>query len=288
MTNIRAFVKRHPVLSYYVLTFAISGSASLLVIGTTGSIPPPDAQADSLAPVIAMALVAGTSISGLVLTGLVDGRAGFRELLSRLLRWRVGARWYAVALLTAPLLATAILLSLSYFSPEFLPAIVTADDKAGLLLQGILAGLAGALCEEIGWTGFAIPRLRLKHGVLATGLFMGLLWGVWHFPPFWRSNTFSELLPLAVLLWQLFSWLPPYRVLMVWVYDHTESLLLATLMHASIIGSVIFVLVPASLTGVSLLIWYVSWSAALWVVVGAVALVGRRQPSRQQLQRQAA
>lgn len=77
----------------------------------------------------------GPSVAGILLTGLVDGRTGLRELLSRLLRWRVGLRWYAVALLTSPLVSTAIILALSLTSPAFLPAIVKAEEKANLVLS---------------------------------------------------------------------------------------------------------------------------------------------------------
>jgi membrane protease YdiL (CAAX protease family) len=86
-------------------------------------------------------------------------------------RWRVGARWYALALLTAPPLFAAVSLALSLLSPEFLPGILTTSDKAALLLFGIGYGLiGGGFLEELGWTGFAVPRMRLRHGVLATGL----------------------------------------------------------------------------------------------------------------------
>lgn len=181
MMNIKAFIKRHPVLTYYVLTFAISWGGVLLVIGGRSGIPGTTWQTDPRLPFVILALLAGPSVAGILLTGLVYGRAGLRELLSRLLRWRVGARWYAVALLTAPLLMTAILFALSLLSPEFLPAIVTTDDKASLLLLGIAVGLGGGFLEELGWTGFAIPGLRQRHGVLATGLIVGVLWGAWHF-----------------------------------------------------------------------------------------------------------
>src|SRR5215204_2712418 len=91
-------------------------------------------------------------------------------------RWRVGARWYAVALLSAPLLATAVSLALSLTSPEFLPGIFTSDDKATLLLFGIAGAIMVGIFEELGWTGFAVPALRLRHGVLSTGLIVGVLW----------------------------------------------------------------------------------------------------------------
>ena len=185
----------------------------------------------TIGPVVYLAMLAGPSVAGILMTGLVSGRAGFRELLARLLKWRVGGRWYAVALLTAPLLVTAVSLALSLLSPEFLPAIFTTDDKAPLLLSGLAAGLMVGIFEELGWTGFAIPRLRLRYGVLTTGLIVGLLWGAWHFLLFWEPGSFSGALPLALLLVRLFSWLPAYRVLMVWVYDRTGSLLVAMLMH---------------------------------------------------------
>jgi membrane protease YdiL (CAAX protease family) len=119
-------------------------------------------------------------------------KAGLREFRSRLVTWRAGARWYAVALLGAPLLATTITLTLSLFSLEFLPGIFVTDDKAAVLLLGLVVGLTAAFFEELGWTGFAIPRLRRRSGVLATGLIVGVLWSAWH---------------LLVVIGK--SWLPP-------------------------------------------------------------------------------
>ena len=117
-----------------------------------------------------LAWVAGPPIAGILLTGLLHGRAGFRDLLTRMRRWRVGARWYAVALLTAPLVFTAILLAFSLSSPEFLPRILTTSDTASVLLFGIGWGLiGGGFLEELGWTGFAVPTLlrRMRYGVLS-------------------------------------------------------------------------------------------------------------------------
>jgi membrane protease YdiL (CAAX protease family) len=282
MTTIAALIKRHPLPTYYTLTFAISWGGMLMVIGGLGGLPGTPEQADRLMG-IAFSLMAGPSVSGLVLTGLVSGRAGLRDLLARLLRWRVGGRWYAVALLTSPLLGTAVFLALSWRFSEF--PIVTTDDKTSFLLQAIGAGLGGGFLEEIGWTGFAIPRLKRRHGVFATGLVAGVLWGAWHFlVNFWYSGTSSGELPLALFLTLYFltgvAQLTAYRVLMVWVYDRTESLLVAVLMHASLIVSTTPILVPA-MTGVAFLTWFVMLTVALWVVVAAVVIANGRQVSRQ-------
>ena len=87
MTTITALIKRHPLPAYYTLTFAISWGGMLMVIGGPGGLPGTPEQADRLMG-IAFSLMAGPSVSGLLLTGLVSGRTGLRDLLARLLRWR--------------------------------------------------------------------------------------------------------------------------------------------------------------------------------------------------------
>ena len=295
MRAIRAFIKSHPVLSYYAIVFAISWGGILLVVGLgPGGIPATKEQVGALMPFMLLALFAGPSVAGLVMTGLVYGREGFRHLLTRMTRWRVGARWYALALLTAPLLVTATLLALSLISPEFLPSIFTSDDKVRLLLFGIGWGLVGGgLLEELGWTGFAVPTLlRQRHGVLATGLFVGVLWGLWHFLiTFWASGTSSGALSLAGFLPAVLFYvgsLSAYRVLMVWVYDRTgESMFVAMLMHASFSASML-IQQPLGLALVPGLAWNLVLAAALWVVVGAVALTQGGHLSRQPLRRRVA
>ena len=136
MTTIMAFIKRHPVLTYFALTFALSWGGILIGAGS-GGISATSEPSEMQLPFVYLAMLVGPSVAGILLTGLVDGRAGFRALLSRLFRWRVGARWYAIALLTAPLVWMATLFALSLSSPAFVPDIVASDDKASLLLMGI-------------------------------------------------------------------------------------------------------------------------------------------------------
>src|SRR5215207_1595044 len=252
-----------------------------MVIGGPGGIPATPEQSKMLFPIVLLAMLLGPSAAGLLLTGLIHGRAGSRDLLARMTRWRVGARWYAVALLTAPLLFMAVPLALSLRSPEFLPGIFITSDLAYVLLFGIGWGLiGGGLLEELGWTGFAVPTLlRMRYGVLGTGLIVGVLWGALHFPVFvFASDTYSGALPLAIylpayLFILLVGGLPAYRVLMVWVYDRSGgSLLLAMLMHASYTAFT-FILGPLALAGVALLIYDLVVAAALWIVVAAIAVI---------------
>jgi membrane protease YdiL (CAAX protease family) len=291
--TIKAFIKKHPVLTYYALVFAMSWGGILLIVGGPGGIPGSSEQVETLMPLVLLALFAGPSVASLLTIRLVAGRAGLHDLLSRLLRWRVRARWYAAALLSAPLMVTTVLLALSLLSPEFIPGIVTTDNKIALLLFGIAWGLlGGGLLEELGWTGFAVPRLRLRYTAFTTALIVGLLHGTWHFLiAFWAGSSFSGGQWTTYLLGILFFYLilgalPAYRVLMVWVYDRTASLLVAMLMHASLSASTLILQPP--LTGAPFLTWNLALTAILWVVVAAVALANGGEVSRQPLRRRAA
>jgi uncharacterized protein len=282
MKTIKAFIKGHPLLSFYALAFAITWGGLIMVVGGPSKIlGSPDLLGTRFAFVM-LAWLAGPSVASVLMTGIVYGRKGLRDLFARMTRWHVGARWYAVALLTAPLLVTAILFALSLSSPDYLPTILTTSDKGALLLQGIVGTFVGGIFEELGWTGFATPTLlrRMRYGVLATGLFVGVLWGVAHLPLYYwgASGDLSGAFLLAVVAANVLAWFPPYRVLMVWVYDRTESLLLAMLMHGSATGSLVIL---ASLAGMALFTFLLAFGAVLWVFVAAVAVSNGGHLSRQ-------
>ena len=203
-----------------------------------------------------------------------SGRAGLNDLISRLVHWRVPVRRYAVVLLTSPFLLAAIFLSLSLSSPRFIPPVITSGNRIPLLLTASSAGLAGAFFEELGWTGFAVPALRIRHGILATGLISGVLWGAWHLlVNMWYGSSICGDIPLKMFLTLYFitgvAQLTAYRILMVWVYDRTGSLLLAILMHSSLIMSTTPMLIPV-LTGADFLSWSAASAILMW---GAVAVV---------------
>jgi len=287
MMTIKTFIEKHPALTYFALAFVISWGGILMMIGLGGILGTKEISEEAM-PFVYLATLLGPSVAGILMTGLVDGKAGFRVLLSRLFKWRVGARWYAVALLTAPILITMILFVLSRTSPAYLPAIAATDDKGGLLLTGIVMGLVVGFFEELGWTGFAVPKLRQCYGVLATGLIVGILWGAWHFPLFSGSVSSSGSLPPAIYLSVLlFSFLPAYRALMVWVYNRTGSLFVAILMHAPLAASQL-ILIPSAISGGQVVTYDLTFAAALWVVVAAVAVVKGGRLLGQPTQRQVA
>jgi membrane protease YdiL (CAAX protease family) len=293
MTAIKAFVTKHQVSTYFALTFAISWGGLLFVGGLFG-MSGTAWQTDPRLPFMVAAMLAGPSVAGLLLTGVVSGRAGLRELLSRLLKWRVGACWYAVALLLAPLVFATVHFALSLASPAFLPSIVTVRGTTSLLVFSIAGAIAVGVFEELGWTGFAVPTLRRRYGAVATALLVGVPWGAWHLltNDLWIATTYSGGLSVRLFvalngLSLLVGQLPAYRMLMVWVHDRTGSLLLAMLMHASL-SACTFVLGPEKVVGPALITYNFALAAAWWIVVLVVAAVAARPVPRERTQDRAA
>jgi membrane protease YdiL (CAAX protease family) len=259
--------EKYATVIYFVLTFIISWGLAALIVGPSEIINIRDVATHSEMPLVIIAMVIGPTIAGLFSTWLVGKKDALKNLFIRFCRWKIEARWY-LALLIAPLTLAATVFLLSLFSVNFIPAIFSMSNKISFLEFTVFGALLGGIFEEIGWTGFVIPRMLKRLSVFMTGLFLGLIWGAWHFlVNFWGSaNSAGDVSLVLFLFIALFSFLIPYRILMVWVYSHTKSLLVSILMHCSLI---IFwlVLAPTIGTGLYRVIWFSTWAAILWVMV---------------------
>ena len=254
--NIKEFIKHHAVLTYFVLAYSIAWGGILMIVGMFATRTDPT----TLVGLVYMPMMIAPGIASVTLTSFIDGRAGLRALLARMTRWQVNIRWYAVALGVMPISVLAVLYALGLtFSPVFFP---------GLALMMGVAGIFAGFFEEIGWTGFAIPRLLTHQSPFAVGAIVGLLWGLWHaladysirggtLGPFWFV-TFS-LFVLSVWAW---------RILMVWVYAKTRSGLVAQLMHFTYTSSL--GLFGPILSPTNDALWNGILTLVLWVLVAAV------------------
>lgn len=274
MTSLRGRIGAHPVVSYFLLVFAISyGGLSLIMV--PGGIPGHNVGGSSLFLLALVALSLGPAIAGPVMTYLVDGRAGIRDYGSRLFKWRVDARWYAVALLTITLLCAGTVFALSAFSPAYLPLILTSSDKVTLVVTAVGMGLFAALMEEMGWTGFAAPRLLRNNTILVAGLILGSVWCLWHIPiTYWASGTSTGALSMDMFLPPVVFYvgaLPAYRVLMVWAYARTESIFVPWMMHAALIASSLELFALETTVLVPHLVYWFVLIPLLWISV-AMAL----------------
>lgn len=252
--------RKYPAATYFVLTFALSWSAALAVAL-------PHLLRRERLPVLTgilmfPAMLLGPSVCGILMTLWTDGRRGLAEMFGRLRRWRIRARWYFLLLLP-PALVLGVLVALS--------ALVSPRYSANFFLVGLLFGVPAGLLEEIGWMGFAFPKLWLKRSALASGLLLGLMWSLWHLPVI---NFLGTATPHGSY------WLPFFgvflaamiamRVIISWAYINTGSLLLAQLIHTSSTGALV-IFSPPRATAAQEVLWYGVYALVLWVVVVAIA-----------------
>lgn len=253
------FLRRHAVAVYFALTYAISWMGALAVAA------PYVLHRESVPKMAGLlmfpAMLLGPTLVGIVLTWLTDGKGGLKDLFSRMRRVHVPARWYG-ALLIPPALVLTVLVGLrTLVSPIFAP---------NTFLIGLGFGLVAGFCEEIGWMGYAFPKIRLKHSALGSAVLLGLLWGAWHLPVIDYLGTAtphgSYWLPFFLAFTALMT---AMRVLIAWIYANTRSVVMAQLMHASSTGSLV-VLSPPAATAAQETPWYAVYAIVLWLVVAVV------------------
>lgn len=196
----------------------------------------------------------GPALAAIIVASLAYGRQGLRELFGRLLRWRVGFQWYLIALFL-PVLITVLALSINNLTegipPDFSaagfpfgPAETPLWQKILILLLIFTLGFDG-LGEELGWRGFALPRLLERYSPLISSLILGALWAVWHFPYALTEGTFLSEVPLHWFLINLLA----VSIIYTWIFINTNgSLLPALLFHAmgNTISNLLPILPPAA------------------------------------------
>jgi membrane protease YdiL (CAAX protease family) len=203
-------------------------------------------------------MLLGPSLSGIFLTWILDGPTGLRDLFSRLLGVRIPLRWFA-PLLIPPVLVLTLLLTLKTFvSPVYTP---------NLFLMGVLFGVPAGLLEEIGWTGFAFPRMSSRHNPLGASILLGLLWSLWHLPVVNYLGTATPHGAYWFPFFLVFAFaMTAMRVLISWLYINTKSVLIAQLMHISSTGSLV-TFSPPAVSASQEVLWYSLYGVALWLVV---------------------
>ena len=249
----------------YLLSWILFGAAAY-ILRCTGS------QPSEIGPGASLIFVPGAIVPALVavfLTAQSEGREGIADLLRGIVKWRINAGWYlfAVGYIAAIKVAAAFLYHFATDAwpifggvPWYLMAVAT------IFSTPVQAG------EEIGWRGFALPRLAKRFRLAWASIILGFIWAAWHLPFFFipGSDNFGQSFAMYLLAVTALS------VALAWLYFRTNrSLLLVMLMHAAIDNTAGIVRSPISAGGAtnpfapssSLFAWLtvaLLWICAAW------------------------
>jgi membrane protease YdiL (CAAX protease family) len=202
-------LKRHPVIGYFVLAMVLTWWMFPLL---------------QVSPLLGLFGLFGPALAAITMAAVLNGRSNVQALLKRVVRWRVGARWYMVALggpAVLALTAASMAVVLGASSSVQVGTLSILDFVIFVVVVG----------EELGWRGFALPNLLQKRSALAASLILGVLWSAWHLPTFLVPGTpqYGKSLAAFVLMTTFYS------VLLGWIYLHTAgSVLIATLVHGAV------------------------------------------------------
>jgi uncharacterized protein len=234
----RGLLARHPLISFFVMAYAFSWIVwSPWVLSEDGvGLLPYELSGWTKALLSAAAILLGPTLSGFIMTGITEGRAGIRRLLHRIVLWRVGLRWYLFALVGIPVVMALGTVILPRGLATLLALLGPGYVLTYLSTYVLVVILGGPLFEEPGWRGFALPRLQPLHGPLVGTLILGLLWALWHLPEFlvpaWAESSGGSSF-LAIIKFVVIA--IAFAIVTTWVFNNTKgSVLMAILVHASI------------------------------------------------------
>lgn len=245
MNTSSTLVGRYALPLFLILTPVISLAIPLFMPLTPGAIP--------------LLLVLVPAILAVLLTALTEGRKGVGELLGKLLKWRIGAKWYAIAIGLA--LGVHLLMNVLALALGWIPAIRLNEWAVP---QFIIIGIFivfGAVMEELGWRGYALPKLLPNHSAVYAALFIGVSWGIVHLGLILpgQMNAGTDWLPTILSVAGL-------SVILTWLYVQTRgSLVILILFHA---GQNYFVFLNGGISSTQQLVLMIGvvWVLALILV----------------------
>lgn len=257
--SIRHAIVRHPVVAYVLLAWFLSWTYWLSML-VRGQVATPGGAISHFPGLF------GPMVAAFVITAIVGGRESVTDLIGRMFRWRVGLRWYLLAGIPFGLFLLGVAVLAATGAP-----VPTLDDLAsysGLPMIGlpavvVAAFAANGLGEEVGWRGFAQPRLEHRMSFLRASVVVAIVWAIWHVPSFPIIEGYRA---MGVSIVPIFVFgLGSGAIVLGWLYDRSGgSILMAALFHlglnmgtATLAGRGL----PAALATTGVMIW-----AALIVV----------------------
>jgi uncharacterized protein len=226
-------MRKYPVTWFYILAFGISWFGMISIILTSRGIAPFDSPYFQF---LSIFFAIGPTLAAAIVAQVAHGKTGVQNLLKGLIRWRVGLVWYIIAVLSPVVLFTVAQVVTKLLS---LPVTIAMPqvNLTPYVIFGFGVSFFANTCEEIGWRGFALPRLQKRYNALLATLIVGILWGFWHFPLVFLAGPMSE----YPFLW--FISIVTDAFMYTWIYNSTKgSILLVALFHGS--GNIVGAFIP--------------------------------------------
>jgi membrane protease YdiL (CAAX protease family) len=211
---------------FVVLAFAITWSFAV----PAALLTPPGAEPALFD--IAQLGALGPAIAAVVMVYREQGRAGLREFLDRVVKWRIGVVWY-LAILFVPLFWHGILPTIGLHGllrgslPTFSGPARGAPAWSDAWWFVFYVLLIGGGQEELGWRGYALPKLQKTHNAVVSSLILGVIWSFWHLPMIFipGSSLYGAPFPIYLLL------ITASTFVYTWLYNNTGSILACALYH---------------------------------------------------------
>jgi uncharacterized protein len=216
----KAWTRNHQLLSFFVLTYALMFG---VMFGFIFLQPGQPLHPWSL---VWFFSIFSPTISGLVISWIIGGKAEIKRLLMGFTRWKVHIGWYLAA---AFLLLGPMVIALVYgLLGNPIPGLRPGETFSTLMGAVLFNFFSGPLAEEAGWRGFALPRLQEKYNALVASLILGVIWTCWHIPFFFTTGATQMSIPFPIYL-MLVATVTFY---LTWLYNNTKgSLVITVLAH---------------------------------------------------------
>jgi membrane protease YdiL (CAAX protease family) len=248
-------LKNYSLSLYFVIAFSLPTVTTIivaLVAGLPSDIVVKEMSASAVA--VVMAMVHAPTIAAMIVVFRSQSFEGIKALFRQLRHWDFSPHWYLKAILIFPATILAVLLMLSLYSSNFDP-VFTLSILA-------FAALFSPLWEEIGWTGFATPVMLRRWSPLQVALLLGFLHAMWHLPAtiYGASVFHGDLFIVNFVVTSV--GIVGLRIVTIWIYMRTRSLVLGWLTHVGFTGGQLL-LVPLSLSSGETVVWNSAFSVAV-------------------------
>lgn len=192
LSKISDWMRRYPLVAYFALAYALTWVLVIPILLSQRGLGIVNLPDPLLFALFLLSTFSGPLPAALILTSVIDGADGRRQLLRRMLQWRVGFGWYLLVFVGYPLI---FLVGLSVYSGTT-PWVVLFQKSSLIFTYYLPTALIGiifpSLGEEPGWRGFALPRLQRQYGPLLGSLILGTLHGLWHLPAYFIPGAILE------------------------------------------------------------------------------------------------